>query len=395
MERKTGYAYDEKFTRYYQNDNETPDRVKWINRQIETQGLDKLCKSIEPITNPMEYIQKIHTQEYIDYINTIPVSSVGGATEKIGDIAVLAVGYALGAVRDVCEGKAKNAFCNLRPPGHHVVNSGPTGYCVYANVVIAAQYAREEYGLERIAIIDWDCHHGNGTVEFLCLDTNILFLEFGFSDIPYEECNIEWNHILSKGVPGNKENDDYLATWNTFIPAFERFKPELIIISSGFDLKKGDPVCGGGLNVTAKGVSQLTRLVMGVADTYCNGRLVSVLEGGYRDELVSSEYWGLAECAENHLKTLLTGQVQPETPFFLNSAIKQNPAPSLFDLQKRSLNTTLSILQTNNARILDIRGREIISIKKIKSSSPFSSGVYLLEWINPRGNQMLIPFVHQ
>jgi acetoin utilization deacetylase AcuC-like enzyme len=309
----TGFAYDPSFANYFQNSVEAPERVTSIHRHFREKGLLERLAPVFPMAEPRSYIERVHTAEHVRAIQSIPIDRVNGATQSIGEIADLAVSYVLGAVRDVCENKTRNAFCNIRPPGHHQMNMAtPYGYCCYANVVIAARFALEHYPnlIKRVMIVDWDFHHGNGTESFIKNDPAFLF---------YDSCTggfyqggDETHHALLDAVSGN---DGLLREWeNEMIPLARAFKPDIIFISAGFDGKKRDLI--GGANLTARGYSILTRKVMDLAEEFSGGRIVSILEGGYADNGGAMTYDGLQQCVENHVRTLMTGELQPETPFF-------------------------------------------------------------------------------
>jgi acetoin utilization deacetylase AcuC-like enzyme len=311
----TGFAYDSSFANYFQNNYEVPERVVSINRRLREQGLLTGLASVVPLAEPRSYIERVHSADHIKAIQAIPLDRDNGATQKIGEIADLAVAYVLGAVRDVCENKIRNAFCNIRPPGHHQINFECSyGFCCYANVVIAARFALEAYPniIKRVMIIDWDLHHGNGTQFFIQNDPAILFYDtcgggfYGGGD--------EKGHGLFTATTGN---DGFLREWeNEMMPMARAFKPDLILISAGFDSKKYDLM--GGLGLTARGYSLLTRKVMDLAEEFSGGRIVSMLEGGYADSGGTSPamFNGLEQCAENHVRTLMSGELQPETQFY-------------------------------------------------------------------------------
>lgn len=313
----TGYAYAPRCTTYVQavGHPESPKRIIAIHQRLTESGLTDSLVSIEPLSDPLPHIGRVHTQKHIAGIRSLRRTAPD--TDSIGPIAELAVACILGAVKAVCQGTVRNAFCNTRPPGHHAINGGYTsGFCAYANVVIAARYAREVMGLERVLIVDWDYHHGNGTVHLICRDTTVVFFEAGSFAGAYDDCNAAQAHIVT--VPLEKKgNDGYVGAFKKhLVPLARAFRPRIVLISSGFDLKAGDAL--GGRGVTAHGVSQLTRLVMDIAEQWCEGRVVSVLEGGYSDFGSNPPtYRGLAACAEAHVRTLLTGEVQPEAPYFM------------------------------------------------------------------------------
>ena len=328
---KTGYAYDDSFSSFWNNSAETYLRAEWINARLKSSGVRDDLTLIQPYHNPMKYIEKIHTKEHIEMIERIP--PWGGFTLTIGEAAKTAAGHALGAVKAVCDGTVRNAFCCIRPPGHHVQNSGELGYCCYANVVLAAKYARSEHNIGRILIIDWDFHQGNGTHGFICGDNDILFFETYNPPMYTTTCD-DFNitgpdHSYSDDarriniqMPSGSTNNDFVRIFESkLVPAAERFKPELVLVSCGFDLKKFDS--HGTFEVTSNGISRLTRILRQIADTYANGRLVSMLEGGYvdtfRDKSIKGTaptFSGLSQCAENHVKTLMTGDEHKETPYY-------------------------------------------------------------------------------
>ncbi|MBN1981569.1 MAG: histone deacetylase, partial [Chitinivibrionales bacterium] len=374
---KTGYAYDVRCTTFYQNSSEVPQRAIWIQRRLEEQGLVEKMVKINPIEDPMVWIQKVHSQDHINGIKSIPVDSAHGATKPVGEIADLAAAYVLGAVRDVCEGKVNNAFAAIRPPGHHVTNSGSlVGFCAYANVVIAARYAQEIYTIKRILFIDWDYHYGNGTEFFIGADTNCFLVEFGSSDDSSSQANSKKVHIVTRNV-GNGTNDEYENVFrNYLVPKMAQFSPELIIISCGFDLKKNDGL--GSYSVTAQGISRLTKILMQIADQYCKGKIVSILEGGYYDRGSSpNTFYGLSQCAENHVRTLLSGEIQPETPFFKDSKIdltKELRKPKLFQVMNKTLYFHPSSSAPEKILLYNILGEQIWSKRMNRPSEPVHLG---------------------
>ncbi len=319
----TGYAFDERFANYYPFNNivEVPQRVLAINQHLSNQGLLQKMAPLAPLSNPSSYIAQVHTADHIQSISSIPLNKGQGASETIGAIAELAVGYVLGAVREVCENNVRNAFCNIRPPGHHQINFGaPYGSCCYANAVIGARYALNHYPaiIKKVMILDWDFHHGNGTEYFVRNDPAFLF--YDTCDGSFYSGGEETRHGL---MHHNSGIDGFLHEWETeMIPLAKDFKPDLIIISAGFDSEEKDFM--GGLGLTAWGFSILTRKVMDLAEQFSNGRIVSIFEGGYADANSGNPptYHGLIQCIENHVRTLMTGEVYPETPFFVGPPSK-------------------------------------------------------------------------
>jgi acetoin utilization deacetylase AcuC-like enzyme len=220
--------------------------------------------------------------------------------------ALFAAGAACVSVDAVLAGQAKNAFCLTRPPGHHATPDRGMGFCIFNNVGIAARYAQQKYKLEKVLIIDWDVHHGNGTQDIFYEDPSVLF--FSTHQAPWypwtggkEETGrgkglgSTLNCPLERGA-GRKE---FLSAFEgQLLPAVNRFRPDLVILSAGFDARVDDPL--GRLKLTDEDYVELTGLVLDIARQHCGGRLVSVLEGGYN-------LTGLAAASAAHCSRLVQG----------------------------------------------------------------------------------------
>jgi len=294
----TGYVFDERYMEHvlYASHPESPQRLKAIQKKMTETGLAKNMTAIEPLDNPLPAIRLVHSQSHIDDINDRAVT---------GDIARLAVAGALGAVRAVAQGMVRNAFCALRPPGHHALNTGrEEGFCFFNNIAIAARYAQHEYKLQKVLIIDWDYHHGNGTEWAFYEDPNVLFFSThdwhaypGTGDPRKRGKGAGEGYNINVHLGCGTEDDDMYRAWEThLLPAAEKFKPDIVLISAGFDSRKDDLL--GCFNLTDICFSRLTRMAMDIADTHCNGRLVSLLEGGYN-------VYGLAEAVAAHVSALM------------------------------------------------------------------------------------------
>ncbi len=281
---------------------ESPERLIAIQKMMTETGLIEQVRGLEIVSNSLSHIHEIHSQSHIDAIAAIP---------KSGSIANLAVASALGAVQAVCEGQVRNAFCALRPPGHHANNNGNLdglgageGFCFYNNAAIAARYAQTNFYLDRVLIVDWDFHHGNGTEAAFYRDPSVFF--FSTHNLyAYPTTGHSHRQGAAEGygynlnVPlesGSGDNEILRAFEEKLIPIADRYKPELILISAGFDSRIDDPL--GDFEVTDQGFSQLTKLVMQIADRHCEGKIVSLLEGGYN-------ITGLRSSVEAHLSALL------------------------------------------------------------------------------------------
>ncbi len=202
------------------------------------------------------------------------------------------------------EGKANNAFCIVRPPGHHASAARGMGFCLFNNIAIAARYAQHKYGVERVAIADWDVHHGNGTQDIFYQDGSVFFFSTHQSPwYPGTGDARETGEGAGKGCtlncpfPAGAGKDQILGIFHArFAAKMDEFKPDLLLISAGFDSRKGDPL--GGFLLTDGDFSELTTVMRGIADKHAHGRLVSILEGGYN-------LAGLTQAVYAHAHSLL------------------------------------------------------------------------------------------
>lgn len=249
-----------------------------------------------------EYIKRVRAacaegKEYIDSRDA-PISK--GSEEA----ARAAVGDVLAAIDAVMDGRVQNAFCAIRPPGHHASANRAMGFCIYNNVAIAAKYLQQRHGVARVMIVDWDVHHGNGTQETFEADPSVFY--FSAHQSPFYPHTGNAEDIGTGTAQGTKLNvpleagsgdEKVIAAFRErFVPAVKKFKPDFILVSAGFDGHKDDPL--GGLDYTAAGYAELTKIVKKIAAEECHGRLVSVLEGGYN-------FKALAESTEAHVRTLM------------------------------------------------------------------------------------------
>ncbi|HSI15187.1 MAG TPA: histone deacetylase [Chthoniobacter sp.] len=223
--------------------------------------------------------------------------------EDSWEAAGLAVGCALAAVDAVMEGKAANAFCAVRPPGHHATADRGMGFCILNNVAIAARHAQRRHGIERVLIVDWDVHHGNGTQDIFYEDGSVFFFSTHQSPwYPGTGRASETGAGAGKGTTlncplpaGSGRAEIFAAFEKQLLPAMEKFRPEFVLISAGFDSRAGDPL--GDFLLTDTDFADLTKIVLGIADQYAKSRVVSLLEGGYNLS-------GLGSAATAHVKAL-------------------------------------------------------------------------------------------
>jgi acetoin utilization deacetylase AcuC-like enzyme len=274
---KTGFILVEECLKH-KHHPEIPERVVAINERLTKVGLKQRLLSFAPISDPIPDILNLHSAEHVKAIESIETS---GLAAKMGVAGIL------GAVKAVSDGKIANAFCAIRPPGHHATNMcKEQGFCYYANMSIAAKYA-QKLGHKRILIIDWDFHHGNGAEEFFYNDPSVYtFSTHHAGGYPFTGTPERIGEGAGKGFNLNchldvgAEDSDMIKVWKeSLIPAMDKFKPDFILISAGFDSREKDKL--GCWNITDKGYFALTKLAMSIADKFCNGRIVSALEGGY------------------------------------------------------------------------------------------------------------------
>jgi acetoin utilization deacetylase AcuC-like enzyme len=219
------------------------------------------------------------------------------------DAALKAAGSALAAVDGVISGKVKRAFCVVRPPGHHANADRGMGFCVFNNIALAARHAQRRHGVERVLIVDWDVHHGNGTQDIFYEDGTVFFFStHQFPWYPGTGRAEETGAGAGKGTTLNCPLPAFSGREKIFtcfeqklLPAAEKFRPELVLISAGFDSREGDPL--GQFLLKDKDFADLTRLVAGIAERHAGGRIVSLLEGGYNLS-------GLATAATAHAVAL-------------------------------------------------------------------------------------------
>jgi acetoin utilization deacetylase AcuC-like enzyme len=321
----TGYFYDN-ICLQHQHTTETPQRIRWIDDRMRVSGLHTILSPLPPLDDPLPFIKYIHNDTHINKI----LGEIPGH-ETTGPSALRAAAGVLGAVKAVREGTVRNAFCAIRPPGHHShLDMGwEEGFCFFSNVAIAAEYARREYGYKKILIIDWDYHHGNGTQYFFYDDPGVLFFStHNADDYPGrfrdtyryngEDIAIGSDPSCTGVGPGEGftinvhcrehiTNEEMESQWDEYLmKKADEFGPDFVMISAGFDSKKDDEL--GVFDLTETGFAALTRKAMDIADKHCEGRLVSALEGGYADSGAQRgderTYHNLASCAVAHVATL-------------------------------------------------------------------------------------------
>ncbi len=242
----------------------------------------------------IEWILRLHEPDYHGFVKRTCLDGGGlldqGDTvvsRRSYDAALAAVNAALTAADAVMKGDADNAFCAIRPPGHHALPGRAMGFCLFANVAILARYLQERHGLKRIAIVDWDVHHGNGTQHFFYEDPDVLFVSLHQHPLwPGTGMATERGEGPGEGttlnipIPPFTSEADYVARFEReVLPAVSGFEPDFLLLSAGFDAHESDPLAN--LRLTERGFAHLTRCLARLATEHCGGRMVSCLEGGY------------------------------------------------------------------------------------------------------------------
>jgi acetoin utilization deacetylase AcuC-like enzyme len=220
--------------------------------------------------------------------------------EQSPEAALRAAGAAIAAVDAVVTGQAQRAFCATRPPGHHATADTAMGFCLFNNVAVAAAHALEQHGLARVAIADFDVHHGNGTQDIFAADPRVLYLSSHQSPLyPGTGATAEYGvgNIVNAPLPPRSGSTEFRAAWTQrLLPALDAFGPELLLVSAGFDAHRLDPLAD--LNLEAGDYAWITRELCALADRHAQGRVVSLLEGGY-------SLTALRECSVAHVGALL------------------------------------------------------------------------------------------
>jgi acetoin utilization deacetylase AcuC-like enzyme len=288
---------------------ERPDRLRAIERVLEGERFQSLARVQAP-TAPQETIALCHPVDYVEQIRSacprqgmVRLDADTSMSPGSFEAAIRSVGGAVLAVDEVVTKKAANAFCALRPPGHHAETARPMGFCLFNSAAIAARYGRDRHGLDRVAVVDFDVHHGNGTQEIFWSDPTVLYCSthqmplYPGSGAMSERG--EHNNIVNAPLRAGDGGSEFREAFETVIlPRLRAFKPDLIVISAGFDAHMRDPLAN--LNFTEEDFGWATRKIMEVADETASGRVVSVLEGGY-------DLQGLAKSVAAHVTALMHG----------------------------------------------------------------------------------------
>ncbi|MBY2911143.1 histone deacetylase family protein [Rhizobium leguminosarum] len=290
---------------------ERSDRIRAINVALEHPNFERLERRQAPQANE-DAVLLAHPEEHlIAVMREIPeeegeinqIEADTYASSKSLQAALTGIGGAMAAVDDVFTGRADNVFVAARPPGHHAEKMTAMGFCFFNNAAIAARHAQKTHGAERIAIVDWDVHHGNGTQDIFWDDPSVLFCSTHqmplYPGTGAKDEKGKHNTIVNAPLSPNVGSDHFREAFKSrVLPALDDFRPDLIIISAGFDAHHRDPLAQ--INLTGEDFDWATGRVLELADRHAKNRVVSLLEGGYDLE-------GLAESAGMHILRMMKG----------------------------------------------------------------------------------------
>ncbi len=325
MKHRTGLLYSEAYTRHLTGPThpERPERIRHVYEYLKKQAwfekLSLTCPNRPPLAD-LEWIHAIHTPAYTERVKNACLAghpTIDSLDTEIShdsyETARLAAGGVLSLIDKVMSREVANGFSLIRPPGHHAEKEIALGFCLFNHAAIAARYLQKKHGLGRILIVDWDVHHGNGTQNIFYEDPSVFY--FSVHQFPYypgtgsaEEQGKDRGLGATLNVPlkagcGDAEYREVFE--KVFYSRASEFEPDFVLISAGFDAHQNDPL--GHMNVTAAGYEWMTDVVKAVARKSAQGRIVSLLEGGY-------DLDALAESVGKHVESLLNPDIQFHSP---------------------------------------------------------------------------------
>ena len=284
---------------------ESPQRLRSVLSAIESAGLAARLDLREAPEASREQLERVHEREHVDLIYE-SAPSAGYAyldpdtsmNTRSLSAALRAAGALVAATDLVMSGSAKRAFCAVRPPGHHATRERPMGFCIFNNVAIGAAHAIAAHGLDRVAVLDFDVHHGNGTEDAFHDDPRVMLCStFQHPYYPYSGADSGNEHIINVPLPAMTDGTGFRAAVERFwMPALESYRPQLVFVSAGFDAHRDDPLAY--LKLDDEDYAWVTQRLVEIADRHAGGRVVSTLEGGYNTD-------ALGRCVVEHLRVLM------------------------------------------------------------------------------------------
>jgi acetoin utilization deacetylase AcuC-like enzyme len=283
---------------------ESPDRLRSVLAALEASGLSSRLAAHEAPEATREQLARVHTEEHVDFIfESAPQAGYAYLDPDTSmnpsslSAALRAAGAVVKGTDLVMGGGAARAFCAVRPPGHHATPGRPMGFCMFNNVAVGAMHALEAHGLARVAVLDFDVHHGNGTEDAFHEDPRVMLCStFQHPYYPYSGADSGNDHIINVPLAAMTDGRGFRsAVERNWMPALERFKPQLVFVSAGFDAHREDPLAY--LNLEDEDYRWVTERCVEVADRFAQGRVVSTLEGGYNTT-------ALGRCVVEHVGVL-------------------------------------------------------------------------------------------
>jgi len=286
---------------------ECPDRLRAVLRALDREEFSDLIRDEAPVAT-VEQLSRVHPQRYVEAIlairpepdDMVALDADTSMNWGSAEAALRSAGAAVAGVDAVCRGEVRRVFCAVRPPGHHAEPARPMGFCFFANAAVAARHAQAAHGLTRVAVVDFDVHHGNGTQACVEEDPTIFFASSHQSPC-YPGTGAEEErgagNVFNATLPPGADGAAFRAAWaEQLLPALDAFAPELVVISAGFDAHARDPLAQ--LRVREADFAWLTTEICGIAERHCGGKVVSLLEGGY-------DLDALASSAAAHVRALM------------------------------------------------------------------------------------------
>lgn len=312
--KRTGFVYDDRYLLHTTGGHhpESPERLQAIVQGLTDSGLLEKLIPIQPEMADQRWIEAVHHVRYIMRFDDACVMGMPDLDHQENAIcrdsyeaALLAAGGVITAIDEMMEGRIDNAFCAVRPPGHHAETDKAMGFCFFNNVAIGARYLQKKWGIERVGIIDFDVHHGNGTQHIFENDPTVYYYSIHeHPSFAYPGTGRDFEKGTGQGdgftlnspvLPGRGDEEYRKKIMQDLVPAFKKFEPEAILLSAGFDAHASDMMSG--VNLSTEGYDFISEVIMNIVNRFTDGKVISVLEGGYHLEL-------LPVLVGNHIKHL-------------------------------------------------------------------------------------------
>jgi len=317
---KIGYVYHPDYLIHtHSNHPERKERLEAIKRKLDQEEFQEITRHLEPDYARLEDITLVHDSSYVETVEKSCREDRGFLdmdtyiVPQSYEVALLSAGGALKGLEEIMEGDLNKVFCFIRPPGHHAERNKAMGFCLFNNIAIAAEKARKKYGVNRIAIVDWDVHHGNSTQNTFYQENEVLFISThqspAFPGTGYlDEIGRGKGEGYTINIPmtTGSGNGDYVKVFSeVIIPVLEEYRPQLLMVSAGHDAHGRDPLAN--MNLTEDGYFYMAGELARIADKHCQGRMLLTLEGGYNLE-------AQANSVGNVIKALSQKNGEQETP---------------------------------------------------------------------------------